>query len=151
MHQRKEDSLNFLLSACRKTHSYICTHGLTSAPVDSSYQSPSALRPDKILLPFMCTSSAKRRSKKEILLVSNVLAQALPGSERPQTATFARLGAPVPLRPQILIRLALTAVSARGRCISMLRGKTPIPSDEMSQNATCCVSANQIEARSVAY
>ena len=151
MHQRKDVSLKSLLSACRNTHSYICTHGLTSAPVDSSYQSPSALRPDKILLPFMCTSSAKRRSKKEKLLVSNALAQVLPGSERPQTATFARLGAPVPLRPQILIRLALTAVSARGRCISMLRGKTPIPSDEMSQNSTCCVSANQIEARSVAY
>jgi hypothetical protein len=151
MHQRKEDSLKSFLSVCRNTHSYICTHGITSAPVDSSYQSPSALRPDKILFPFICISSAKRRSNKERLLVSNALAQALPGSERPQTATFARLGAPVPLRPQILIRLALTAVSARGRCISMLRGKTPIPSDEMSQNATCCVSANQIEARSVAY
>ena len=127
MHQKKEDSLNSLLSACRKTHSYICTHGVTSAPVDSSYQSPSALRPDKILLPFMCTSSAKRRSKKERLLVSNALAQALLEIERPQTATFARLGAPVPLRPQILIRLALTAVSARGRWLSILRGKTPIP------------------------
>ena len=100
MHQRKENSLNSLLSACRKTHFYICTHGLTSAPVDSSYQSPSALRPDKILLPFMCTSSAKRRSKKEKLLVSNALAQALPGSERPQTATFARLGAPVHYGPR---------------------------------------------------
>ena len=151
MHQRKDVSLKSLLSACRNTYSYICTHGLTSAPVDSSHQSPSALRPDKILLPFMCTSSAKRRSNKERLLVSKALAQVLSGSERPQTATFARLGAPVPLRPQILIRLALTAVSARGRCISMLRGKTPIPSDEMSQNETCCVSANQIEARSVAY
>ena len=47
MHQRKEDSLNSLLSACRNKHSYICKHGLTSAPFDSSYQSPSALRPDK--------------------------------------------------------------------------------------------------------
>jgi hypothetical protein len=69
MHQREGESLKSLLSAGRKTHSYICKHGLTSAPVDSSYQSPSALRPDKILLLFMCTSSEKRRSNKERLLV----------------------------------------------------------------------------------
>ena len=123
MHQRKEDSLNSLLSACGKTHSYICTHGLLSAPVDFSYQSPSALRPDKILLPFMCTSSAKRRSNKERILVSKALAQVLSGSERQQTSIFVRLGAPVPLWPQIFIRL----VSARGRFKSMLRGKTSIP------------------------
>ena len=127
IHQSKGVSLKSLLSACRNTHSYICTHGLTSAPVDSSYQSPSALRPDKILLPFICTSSSKRRSKKERLLVSKALAQVLSGSERPQTTTFARLGALVPLWPKILIRLVLTAVSARVRCISLLRGKSSIP------------------------
>jgi hypothetical protein len=40
---------------------------------------------------------------------------------------FARFGAAVSLRAHILIRLALTAVSARGQCISMLRGKTSTP------------------------
>ena len=75
MNKREGVSLKSLVSACRNAH------GLTSAPVDSSYQSSPALRLKKILLPFMCTSRAKGRSKKERLLVSKALAQVLSGIE----------------------------------------------------------------------
>ncbi len=69
----------------------------------------------------------KEEEQERKTLGIKTLAQVLPWSEKQQTATFARLGAPVIQRPQILIRLALAAVSARGRCIRLLRGKTPCP------------------------